>query len=174
MPLSTKAMAFQISTLMRFFERPGGFVDIIIPQFAQKEKRQTRKPVASMRFREKSHPIEIMVSHIQHFFNAFEPVAYRCPAVMCLRCNVWQRKPLNVPQKSYLSVYPPKRCGFDGGTHFLPVKSLQRSGQHYTSRRHRPHRAKKAAAAVRRCEPYRQARRTGDILSPVLCQSGHH
>nr|DAS10020.1 MAG TPA: hypothetical protein [Caudoviricetes sp.] len=44
MPLSTKAMAFQISTLMRFFERPGGFVEIIIPQSVQKEKRQTRKP----------------------------------------------------------------------------------------------------------------------------------
>jgi hypothetical protein len=38
MPLSTKAAAFQISTLMRFFERPGGFVDVIIPQIAQKEK----------------------------------------------------------------------------------------------------------------------------------------
>jgi hypothetical protein len=44
MPLSTKAMAFQISTLLRFFERPGGFVEIIIPQIVQKEKRQTRKP----------------------------------------------------------------------------------------------------------------------------------
>nr|DAO23321.1 MAG TPA: hypothetical protein [Caudoviricetes sp.]DAP59893.1 MAG TPA: hypothetical protein [Caudoviricetes sp.] len=31
---------------MRFFERPGGFVEIIIPQSAQKEKRQTRKPAA--------------------------------------------------------------------------------------------------------------------------------
>lgn len=38
MPLSTKAVAFQISTLMRFFERPGGFVEIIIPQSVQKEK----------------------------------------------------------------------------------------------------------------------------------------
>jgi hypothetical protein len=46
MPLSTKAMAFQISTLLRFFERPGGFVEIIIPQSVQKEKRQTRKPAA--------------------------------------------------------------------------------------------------------------------------------
>jgi hypothetical protein len=50
MPLSTKAVAFQISALMRFFERPGGFVEIIIPQIVQKEKRQTRKPAASMRF----------------------------------------------------------------------------------------------------------------------------
>nr|DAE31922.1 MAG TPA: hypothetical protein [virus sp. ct6GG30] len=50
MPLSTKTVTFQISTLMRFFERPGGFVEIIIPQFVQKEKRQTRKPAASMRF----------------------------------------------------------------------------------------------------------------------------
>nr|DAI70772.1 MAG TPA: hypothetical protein [Bacteriophage sp.] len=38
------------------------------------------------------------ISQIQHFINAFQPVAYRCPAVMCLRCNVRQRKPLNVPQ----------------------------------------------------------------------------
>nr|DAQ30773.1 MAG TPA: hypothetical protein [Caudoviricetes sp.] len=50
MPLSTKAVAFQISALMRFFERPGGFVEIIIPQIVQKEKQQTRKPAASMRF----------------------------------------------------------------------------------------------------------------------------
>ena len=42
--------SWQISTLMRFFERPGGFVDVIIPQIVQKEKRQTRKPAASMRF----------------------------------------------------------------------------------------------------------------------------
>ena len=41
---------YQISTLLCFFERPGGFVEIIIPQFVQKEKRQTRKPAASMRF----------------------------------------------------------------------------------------------------------------------------
>lgn len=74
---------------------------------------------------------------LKNFFNAFQPVAYRRPAVMRLRCNIRQRKPLNVPQKSYLSVYPPKRCVFDSGGHLLPVKSLQRSGQHYTSRRHR-------------------------------------
>lgn len=30
--------------------------------------------------------------------NAFQPVAYRRPAVMCLCCNVRQREPLNVPQ----------------------------------------------------------------------------
>ena len=30
--------SWQISTLMRFFERPGGFVEIIIPQIVQKEK----------------------------------------------------------------------------------------------------------------------------------------
>jgi hypothetical protein len=46
MPLSTKAMAFQISTLLCFFERPGGFVDVILPQIVQKEKRQARKPAA--------------------------------------------------------------------------------------------------------------------------------
>ena len=39
-----------------------------------------------------------IISHIQHFFNAFQTVAYRRPAVMCLCCNVWQREPLNVPQ----------------------------------------------------------------------------
>jgi hypothetical protein len=70
---------------------------------------------------------------------------------MRLCCNVRQRKPLNVPQKSYLTVNPPKRCVFDGGGHLLSVKPLQHSGQHYTSRRHRQHRAKKAAAAVRSC-----------------------
>nr|DAO52872.1 MAG TPA: hypothetical protein [Caudoviricetes sp.] len=37
MPLSTKAVAFQISTLMRFFERPGGFVETIIPQIVKKK-----------------------------------------------------------------------------------------------------------------------------------------
>nr|DAG28896.1 MAG TPA: hypothetical protein [Caudoviricetes sp.] len=35
-----QSRGFQISTLMRFCERPGGFVEIIIPQFVQKEKRQ--------------------------------------------------------------------------------------------------------------------------------------
>jgi hypothetical protein len=29
-----------------FFERPGGFVDVILPQIVQKEKRQARKPAA--------------------------------------------------------------------------------------------------------------------------------
>ena len=46
----------------------------------------------------KTHPIKSIVSHIQYFINAFQPVSYRCPAVMCLRCNVRQREPLNVPQ----------------------------------------------------------------------------
>ena len=101
MPLSTKAMAFQISTLMRFFERPGGFVDVILPQFVQKEKRQTRKPAAfELPEQElKANPITIIsISHIQHFFNAFQPVTYCRPAVMRLCCNVRQREPLNVPQ----------------------------------------------------------------------------
>lgn len=80
---------------------------------------------------------DAILSYTEHFVNAFQPVAYRRPAVMCLCCNVRQRKPLNVPQKSNLSVYPPKRCAFDGGGHLLSVKSLQRSGQHYTSSRHR-------------------------------------
>ena len=38
------------------------------------------------------------ISHIQHFINAFQSVAYRCPAVMRLCCNVRQREPLHVPQ----------------------------------------------------------------------------
>nr|DAZ65739.1 MAG TPA: hypothetical protein [Caudoviricetes sp.] len=38
------------------------------------------------------------ILHIQHFINAFQPVAYRRPTVMRLCCNVRQRKPLNVPQ----------------------------------------------------------------------------
>nr|DAH60106.1 MAG TPA: hypothetical protein [Caudoviricetes sp.] len=32
---------------MRFFERPGGFVEIIIPQIAQKEKRQALEQPAA-------------------------------------------------------------------------------------------------------------------------------
>ena len=106
---------------------------------------------------------------LKNFFNAFQPVAYRRPAVMGLRCNVRQWKPLNVPQKSYLSVNPPKRCTLDGGGHLLPVKSLQRSGQHHASRRHRQHRARRAAAALPRCAPYCQVRQTGDKTSP-FCQ----
>jgi hypothetical protein len=51
------------------------FVGVIIPQFVQKEKRQTRKPAASMRFREKTHPIGVIVSHAQHFINNFQPIA---------------------------------------------------------------------------------------------------
>jgi hypothetical protein len=35
---------------------------------------------------------------LENFFNTFQPVAYRRPAVMRLYCNVRQRKPLNVPQ----------------------------------------------------------------------------
>ena len=159
MPLSTKAAAFQISTLMRFFERPGGFVEIIIPQSVQKEKPAGKRSSAGSLYTFSPKCVYATsdgtnsISHIQHFFNAFQPVAYRCPAVMCLRGNVSLWEPLNVPQKSNLSVYPPKRRAFDGGDHPLPVKPSQRSGQHYTSRRHRQHRARKAAAAVRRCAP---------------------
>jgi hypothetical protein len=51
---------------MRFFERPGGFVEIIIPQIVQKEKRQTRKPVASMRFTRKRTQLKV-----QYFINDF-------------------------------------------------------------------------------------------------------
>ena len=88
---------------------------------------------------------------LKNFCNAFQPVAYRRPAVMRLCCNVWQREPLHVPQPSDFPVNPPKRCAFDSGGHLLSVKSLQRSGQYYTSRRHRQHRARKAAAVLRRC-----------------------
>lgn len=42
MPLSTKAVAFQTSTLMCFFERSGGFVDVIIPQSIRHDKNQRR------------------------------------------------------------------------------------------------------------------------------------
>ena len=35
---------------------------------------------------------------LKNFCNAFQPVAYRRPAIMRLCCNVRQRKPLNVPQ----------------------------------------------------------------------------
>lgn len=158
--------SWQISTLMRFFERPGGFRWYHYTTNRAKRKAADPKAYRFNAFREKSHPIEIIVSHIQHFFNAFQPVSYRCPAVMGLCCNVRQREPLNVPQKSYLSVYPPKRCAFDNVCHLLSVKSLQRSGQHHTSRRHRQHRARKAAATVRRCAPYCQAPQTGDETSP--------
>lgn len=73
----------------------------IIPQIVQKEKRQARKPAAFELPEQKpkaNSMLAISISHIQHFFNAFQPVAYRRPAVMCLCCNVWQREPLNVPQ----------------------------------------------------------------------------
>nr|DAR01603.1 MAG TPA: hypothetical protein [Caudoviricetes sp.] len=35
---------------------------------------------------------------LENIINAFQPVAYRRPAIVCLRCNVRQREPLNVPQ----------------------------------------------------------------------------
>ena len=60
----------------------------------------------------------------------------RLAAIVHLCCDIRTAKPLNVPQKSYLSVNPPKRGVFDGGSHLLSVKSLQRGGQHYASRRH--------------------------------------
>ena len=75
--------SWQISTLMRFFERPGGFVDVILPQFVQKEKRQTRKPAASMRFREKSHPIK--------YYDITHPAFFQCLSAGILPlsgCNV--------------------------------------------------------------------------------------
>jgi hypothetical protein len=86
---------------MCFFERPGGFVEMIVPQLVQKEKRQTRKPAAFELPEQKPKAnslLMIIISHIQHFFNAFQPVAYCRPAVMRLCRNVRQRKPLDVPQ----------------------------------------------------------------------------
>lgn len=154
----TQYMAMLSTKIVRIKQNP--------PEIRSKRKAADPKACRFNAFREKSHQIKIMVSHIQHFFNAFQPVAYRRPAVMCLRRNVRQREPLNVPQKSYLSVYPPKRCVFDSGGHLLSVKSLQRSGQHHTSRRHRQHRARRAAAALLRCAPYCKARQTGDKTSP--------
>ena len=74
---------------------------------------------------------------LKNFCDAVQPGRNRLTAIVDLRRNVRQREPLNVPQKSYLSVYPPKRCGFDSGGHLLSVKSLQAQWQHYTSRRHR-------------------------------------
>ena len=94
---------------------------------------------------------ENIISHIQHFINDFQAIAHRLPGVVGACCNVGLRKPLNIPQKSYLSVNPPKRRVFDGGYHLLSVKPLQAQWQHYTSRRHGQHRARKAAAALRRC-----------------------
>lgn len=38
------------------------------------------------------------VNYVELFINNFQPVAYCRPTVMCLCCNVRQRKPLNVPQ----------------------------------------------------------------------------
>ena len=108
-----------------------------------------------------------IISHIKHFINALQAIAHRLPGVVGACCNVSLWEPLNVPQKSYLSVNPPKRCAFDGGGHLLSVKSLQAQWKHYTSRRHRQHRARRAAAAVRSCAPYCQARQTGDKTSPV-------
>nr|DAT48093.1 MAG TPA: hypothetical protein [Caudoviricetes sp.] len=48
---------------------------------------------------------------------------------------------------------------------------MQRSGQHYASRRHRQHRARKAAAAVRRCELERS--RHGNVPFCRRWQNGH-
>ena len=135
--------------------------------------RRTCKPSQRTQKREKiEKPPMLQTEHrgfalLKNFCNAFQPIAYCRPAVMRLCRNVRQREPLNVPQKSYLTVYPPKRCAFDSGGHLLSVKSLQAQWQHHTSRRHRQHRAKKAAAALRRCAPCCQCWRNGDKTSPV-------
>lgn len=90
--------SWQISTLMRLFERLCGFRWCYYTTNRAKRKAASPKVCRFNAFREKSHPIEIIVSHIQHFFNAFQPVADCRPAVMRLCCNVRQREPLNVPQ----------------------------------------------------------------------------
>ena len=157
---------------MRFFERPGGFRWYYYTTICAKRKQRNHDGWNPSRLRCRLRHIELasnikdiilktpnpcyIISHIQHFFNAFQTVADCRPAVMCLRCNVRQREPLNVPQPGDFPVYPPKRCVFDSGCHLLSIKSLQRSGQHYASRRHRQHRARKAAATVRRYAPYCQ------------------
>jgi hypothetical protein len=41
----------------------------------QKRKAADPKACRFNAFREKSHPIKIMVSHIQHFINDFQPIA---------------------------------------------------------------------------------------------------
>lgn len=67
----------------------------------KKKKRQARKPAAFELPKQKPKAnslLIIIISHIQHFINAFQPVAYRRPAVMCPCCNVRQWEPLNVPQ----------------------------------------------------------------------------
>ena len=112
-----------------------------------------------------------IISQIQHFINALQAIAHRLPGVVGACCNVSLWEPLNVPQKSYLSVNPPKRCAFDSSGHLLPVKSLQAQWQHYTSRRHRQHRAKKAAAALRRCALERS--RSGYVPFCRRWQNGH-
>ena len=139
---------------MRFFERPGGFRWYYYTTIRAKRKAADPKACRFNAFHKKTRPIKIMISHIQHFINAFQPVAYRCPAIVCLRCNVRQREPLNVPQKSYLTVYPPKR-----------------RWQHYASRRHGQHRARRAAAAVRRCALERS--RHGNVPFCRRWQNGH-
>ena len=77
---------------------------MIIPQFVQKEKPAGKRSSAGSLYTFFSEVVYSTsdgidsISHIQHFFNAFQPVAYRRPAVICLRRNVRQREPLNVPQ----------------------------------------------------------------------------
>ena len=41
--------------------------------------------------------VGIILQQRKRVVNAFQPVAYRRPTVMCLCCNVRQREPLNVP-----------------------------------------------------------------------------
>ena len=68
---------FQISALMRFFERPGGFVDIIILQIVQKEKPAGKRSSAGSLYTFSPKCVYVTsdtissVSHIQHFVNNF-------------------------------------------------------------------------------------------------------
>ena len=103
-----KAGDFRYPTLMRFFERPGGFRWCYYTTNRAKRKaassgtacRSTLSRINLQKRRYNSKTLDRInsISHIQHFINAFQPVAYRRPAVMCLRRNVRQWKPFNVPQ----------------------------------------------------------------------------
>ena len=87
MPLSTKAVAFQISTQMRFFERPGGFVEIIIPQSVQKEKPACIAVQAGSIFRPPLQP-----ERHEQLYYITHPAFYQCLSAGSLSpfgCNVF-------------------------------------------------------------------------------------
>lgn len=73
-PLSTE-LALGRPDLMRIVERPVRFPWIYYTTIRAKRKAADPKARRFNAFREKSHPIEIMISHIQHFINNFQPIA---------------------------------------------------------------------------------------------------